>query len=67
MIIYQIRIKGPDLNTSSSRTIMSKKVFRTRESAKAFAPTFESQCTAGGLFDIEKVDEREFVELELED
>jgi hypothetical protein len=65
--LYQIRVEGPRRAFESNGHFYSKRVFASLTRAKAYAPGFEERCCGQGLFDLERVTDTKFVELELDE
>jgi hypothetical protein len=65
--VYQIRVEGPQRVFESMGHFFSKRVFVTLARAKEFAPSFEERCCGEGLYDLERVTDTKFVELELDE
>ena len=66
-MIYQIRVEGPNRTFDSVGHFFSKRVFVSLERAKEYAPGFEERCCGQGLYDLERVTDTKFVELELDE
>ncbi len=65
--VFQIRVEGPKKAFDSLGHFFSKRVFVSLERAKEYAPGFEERCCGNGLFDLERVTDTKFVELELDE
>ena len=65
--VYQIRVEGPKRAFDNIGHFYCKRVFTSLERAKAYAPGFEERCCGQGLFDLERVTDTKFVELELDE
>jgi hypothetical protein len=65
--VYQIRVEGPKRTFDSLGHFFSKRVFVALDRAKAFAPDFEARCCGQGFWDLERVTDTKFVELELDE
>jgi len=65
--VYQIRVEGPKRTFESLGHFFSKRVFVSLERAKAFATGFEERCCGQGLYDLERVTDTKFIELELDE
>lgn len=65
--VYQVRVEGPKRTFDRVGHFFSKRVFVSLERAKAYAPGFEERCCGQGLYDLERVINTQFVEIELDE
>ena len=66
MPVYQLVVSGPDKIGGNPRKCYSKRLFRTREAADAEMDAFCTRCCGNGIWDLDSVDQRKVLELELD-
>jgi hypothetical protein len=71
VIVYQLVVMGPDVLGGNPRKCYSKRLFRTREDADAEMEAFCTRCCGSAdvahIWDLERVEKRNVLELELDD
>ena len=72
MILYQLSARGPLKHFGGSGTLVSRRLFRTKEAAREYMPDFSVSCTtdkddASSFSTLESITKLTVVELELPD
>lgn len=67
VVVFQLVVSGPDKIGGNPRKCYSKRLFRTREAADAEMDAFCTRCCGDGIWDLDSVDQRKVLELELDD
>ena len=65
--VFQLVVRGPDKIGGNPQKFYSKRIFRTREAADAEMEAFCKRCCGDDMFDLESVETKKVIELELDD